>query len=66
MSHAAALWLSLFLLLGNAFFVGAEFAVMTARRSRLEPLAEAGSKRATPATSTMHSRHAPTALRPSI
>jgi CBS domain containing-hemolysin-like protein len=46
MSHAAALWLSLFLLFGNAFFVGAEFAVMTARRSRLEPLAEAGSKRA--------------------
>lgn len=46
MSHAGALWLSLFLLLGNAFFVGAEFAVMTARRSRLEPLAEAGSKRA--------------------
>ena len=27
MSHAAALWLSLLLLLGNAFFVGAEFAV---------------------------------------
>ena len=46
MSHAVALWLSLFLLLGNAFFVGAEFAVMTARRSRLEPLAQAGSKRA--------------------
>ena len=46
MSHAGALWLSLFLLLGNAFFVGAEFAVMTARRSRLEPLAAAGSKRA--------------------
>ena len=46
MSHSAALWLSLFLLLGNAFFVGAEFAVMTARRSRLEPLAAAGSKRA--------------------
>jgi CBS domain containing-hemolysin-like protein len=45
-SHAAALWLSAFLLLGNAFFVGAEFAVMTARRSRLEPLAAAGSKRA--------------------
>jgi CBS domain containing-hemolysin-like protein len=40
------LWLSTLLLLGNAFFVGAEFAVMTARRSRLEPLAEAGSKRA--------------------
>src|SRR5450631_4453787 len=46
MTHATALWLSLFLLLGNAFFVGAEFAVMTARRSRLEPLAAAGSKRA--------------------
>ena len=46
MSHAVALWLSLFLLLGNAFFVGAEFAVMTARRARLEPLAAAGVKRA--------------------
>jgi CBS domain containing-hemolysin-like protein len=46
MSPEQALWLSLLLLLGNAFFVGAEFAVMTARRSRLEPLAEAGSKRA--------------------
>jgi CBS domain containing-hemolysin-like protein len=46
MSHSVALWLSLFLLLGNAFFVGAEFSVMTARRSQLEPLAVAGSKRA--------------------
>ena len=46
MSHSGALWLSLFLLLGNAFFVGAEFAVMAARRSQLEPLAAAGSKRA--------------------
>src|SRR5664279_1902042 len=46
MSHGGALWLSVFLLLGNAFFVGAEFAVMTARRSRLEPLARAGGKRA--------------------
>ena len=46
MSHAGALLLSLVLLLANAFFVGAEFAVMTARRSRLEPLAAAGSKRA--------------------
>jgi len=46
MSHAGALWLSLVLLLGNAFFVGAEFAVMTARRSRLEPLAARGSTRA--------------------
>ena len=34
------------LLLLNAFFVGAEFAAMAARRSQLEPLAEAGNKRA--------------------
>ena len=34
------------LLIGNAFFVGSEFAVMSARRSQIEPLAEAGSKRA--------------------
>lgn len=38
--------LSVVFLLGNAFFVGAEFAVMAARRSQLEPLAAAGSKRA--------------------
>jgi CBS domain containing-hemolysin-like protein len=30
------------LLLGNAFFVGAEFAVISARRSQIEPLADAG------------------------
>lgn len=30
------------LLAGNAFFVGAEFAVLAARRSQIEPLAEAG------------------------
>ena len=34
------------LLLLNAFFVGAEFAAMAARRSQLEPLAAAGSRRA--------------------
>ncbi len=34
------------LLAANAFFVGAEFAAMSARRSQLEPLAEQGSKRA--------------------
>lgn len=34
------------LLLANAFFVGAEFAAMSARRSQLEPLAGAGDKRA--------------------
>ena len=34
------------LLLANAFFVGAEFAAMAARRSQLEPLADEGNKRA--------------------
>ncbi|MFS8095892.1 hemolysin family protein [Lentzea alba] len=34
------------LLAGNAFFVGAEFAVITARRDRLEALADRGSARA--------------------
>ncbi|GAB3188338.1 hemolysin family protein [Nesterenkonia suensis] len=34
------------LLAGNAFFVAGEFAVMSARRSQIEPRAEAGSKAA--------------------
>lgn len=34
------------LLLLNAFFVGAEFAIISARRSSIEPLAEAGSRAA--------------------
>ena len=34
------------LLLGNAFFVGAEFAVISARRSQIEPRAERGSRAA--------------------
>ncbi|WP_298251513.1 hemolysin family protein [uncultured Arthrobacter sp.] len=42
---AGILWLVV-LLLGNAFFVGAEFAIMSARRSQIEPLADEGSKRA--------------------
>ncbi|GAB3266034.1 hemolysin family protein [Arthrobacter pigmenti] len=42
---AGLLWLVI-LLLGNAFFVGSEFAVMSARRSQIEPLAEEGNKRA--------------------
>lgn len=42
---AGIIWL-IVLLIGNAFFVGAEFAVMSARRSQIEPLADAGSKRA--------------------
>jgi CBS domain containing-hemolysin-like protein len=42
---AGILWLVI-LLIGNAFFVAAEFAVMSARRSQIEPLAESGSLRA--------------------
>lgn len=41
-----ALWVTIVLLLLNAFFVGAEFAAMATRRSQLEPLAAAGSRRA--------------------
>ncbi|GAB2454852.1 CBS domain containing-hemolysin-like protein [Conyzicola lurida] len=39
------IWLVV-LLIVNAFFVGAEFAVISARRSQIEPRAEAGSKAA--------------------
>ncbi|MCB2174915.1 MAG: hemolysin family protein [Actinomycetales bacterium] len=46
MSTQAALLVALALLAGNAFFVGAEFAIISARRSAVEPLAEAGSRRA--------------------
>jgi len=45
-------WL-VFLLAGNAFFVGAEFAVISAKRSQIEPRAAAGSKRATTALYAM-------------
>ncbi len=38
-------WLVI-LLLANAFFVAAEFAVISARRSQIEPKADAGSRRA--------------------
>lgn len=46
MSTPVALVITGLLLAANAFFVGAEFAVTSARRSQLEPLAEAGDKRA--------------------
>lgn len=46
MSPGVALLVAGVLLLGNAFFVGAEFAIMAARRSQIEPLAAAGSRRA--------------------
>ena len=46
MSDWAGLAWLVVLLAGNAFFVGAEFAVIAAKRSQIEPLAESGSKRA--------------------
>ncbi|MEZ5092566.1 hemolysin family protein [Nocardioides sp.] len=44
MSPGTALALAVLLLLGNAFFVGAEFALISARRSQIEPRARAGSR----------------------
>ncbi|HEX5534024.1 MAG TPA: hemolysin family protein [Actinomycetales bacterium] len=46
MSTWTALVVGLALLAGNAFFVGAEFAVISARRSQIEPRAAEGSRRA--------------------
>lgn len=46
MSSTAALLLAVVLLAANAFFVGAEFAIISARRSSMEPLAAAGDRRA--------------------
>lgn len=40
---AGIAWLAV-LLLGNGFFVGAEFAIMSARRAQIEPRADAGSR----------------------
>ncbi len=53
MSDAAALILAVVLLFGNAFFVGAEFAMISARRSQIEPRAEAGSRLAKMALQSM-------------
>jgi CBS domain containing-hemolysin-like protein len=44
MSSFTALFLSLLLLLGNAFFVAAEFALVSARRTQIEPRADAGNR----------------------
>ncbi|WP_211247900.1 hemolysin family protein [Cryptosporangium arvum] len=41
------------LLLGNAFFVGGEFALIASRRTQLEPLAALGSRRAAAALKAM-------------
>ena len=46
MSPGTGLIIGLVLLAANAFFVGAEFAIISARRSSIEPLAEAGDRRA--------------------
>jgi len=43
-SAPLALGVAFLLLLGNAFFVAAEFALVSARRSQIEPRAEAGSR----------------------
>ncbi len=44
MSVPVALALTVFLLAGNAFFVATEFALVSARRSQIEPLAQGGSR----------------------
>ncbi|WP_151082245.1 hemolysin family protein [Nocardioides cynanchi] len=44
MSTGTAVVLAFALLLGNAFFVAAEFALVSARRSQIEPLADDGSR----------------------
>ena len=46
MSTPVAFTIAVLLLIGNAFFVGAEFAIISARRSSIEPLAAAGNRRA--------------------
>ena len=46
MSTGLAFTVAVLLLVANAFFVGAEFAVMAARRSQIEPMAADGSRRA--------------------
>lgn len=46
MSSLTALGIAVLLLAGNAFFVGAEFALISARRTQIEPRAESGSRSA--------------------
>lgn len=53
MSDYTALGVAILLLLGNAFFVGSEFAMISARRSQIEPRAEAGSAMAKLALKSM-------------
>ena len=44
MSPLLAIGVTLLLLAGNAFFVATEFALVSARRSQIEPLAQSGSR----------------------
>lgn len=53
MSTGLAIGVSLFLLAANAFFVGAEFALISARRSSIEPRAAEGSRAARTALRAM-------------
>lgn len=53
MSSQASLLLGLVLLAGNAFFVGAEFALVSARRTQIEPRAQQGSRLARSALRAM-------------
>src|SRR3712207_5486254 len=53
MSDGVALLLGALLLLLNAFFVGASFALISARRSTIEPRAQEGSRRAKTVLSAM-------------
>lgn len=53
MSDTAAVVLAVVLLALNAFFVGAEFALVSARRSQIEPLAQGGSRMARTTLSAM-------------
>ncbi|MEX2588465.1 MAG: hemolysin family protein [Actinomycetota bacterium] len=46
MNDVTALFVAVLLLGGNAFFVGAEFALISARRTQIEPRAASGSKTA--------------------
>ncbi|HEY0903913.1 MAG TPA: hemolysin family protein [Marmoricola sp.] len=53
MSTQTALVIGVLLLLGNAFFVGAEFALVSARRTQIEPRAQQGSAMARQALRAM-------------
>ena len=52
--NLGALGLSLVLLLANAFFVAVQFGLMTARRSKLEAMADGGSGAAAVALAQSH------------